>query len=75
MRNFSVLNKHGSPELVGRFGTKLCGLILVMAWALIASIMSYGQGATGSINGVVTDPSGAVVPGAKVVLHNVATRP
>ena len=35
------------------------------------SILSYGQsGSSGSITGVVTDPSGAVVPNATVEAHN-----
>ena len=33
----------------------------------------WGQGLTGTISGVVTDPNGAVVPLAKVTAQNVAT--
>lgn len=46
-------------------------LLVVLGLALPAT--GFGQGATGAINGTVTDPSGAAVPGAKVVLRNVAT--
>jgi hypothetical protein len=34
---------------------------------------AFAQGATGTINGTVTDASAAVIPGAKVVLTSVAT--
>src|SRR5579875_1975067 len=45
--------------------------VLLLATALPGLI--FGQGATGAINGTVTDPTGAVVPGARIILHNVAT--
>jgi outer membrane receptor protein involved in Fe transport len=45
--------------------------VLLLATALPGLI--FGQGATGAINGTVTDPTGAVVPAARVVLHNIAT--
>ena len=38
-----------------------------------SSTQAFGQGATGAINGTLSDASGAVIPGAKVVLRNVAT--
>lgn len=42
--------------------------------ALAASILSvYGQGITGAITGVVTDPTQAVVPGATVTVRNLGT--
>ena len=40
---------------------------------LVSSPKAFAQGATGAINGTVTDSTGAVIPGAKVVLRNVAT--
>src|SRR5438046_2586994 len=41
--------------------------------ALLTVTTVWGQGLTGSISGLVKDPNGAVVPGAKVVAKNVAT--
>src|ERR1039458_8593563 len=40
---------------------------------LLSSVISLAQGPTGSIDGIVADPSGAVLPGATVTLVNVAT--
>jgi hypothetical protein len=44
-----------------------------MAMLFAAAATVYGQGLTGQINGVVQDPSGNTVPGAKVTLSNIAT--
>jgi Carboxypeptidase regulatory-like domain/TonB dependent receptor len=48
-------------------------LILLAALAFDLPTLVFGQGATGAINGTIVDSSGAVVPQARVVLHNVAT--
>ena len=40
---------------------------------LVSSAMAYGQTVTGSITGSITDASGAVLPGAQVIAHNVDT--
>src|SRR5579864_5890271 len=44
------------------------GLLLVLS-----GILAFGQAGRGSISGTVTDPNGAVVAGAQVVLLNPAT--
>lgn len=41
--------------------------------AVFFSTPSFAQIATGGVTGTVTDPTGAVVPGAKVTLRNTAT--
>ncbi|MBI2690202.1 MAG: TonB-dependent receptor [Acidobacteria bacterium] len=40
---------------------------------LLTCSFAYAQTSTGSIQGTITDPSNAVVPGADIVLTNVAT--
>ena len=54
---------------VGRSGIRWLGsiLLLVSLWACV-SLTAWAQVTVGSITGVVSDPTGAVVPGAKVVL-------
>ena len=41
--------------------------------AVLVSVPSFAQTVTGSIRGTVTDPTGAIVPNAKVTATNVAT--
>src|ERR1700760_2268491 len=51
----------------------------VLLWALITGFLLlpspslYGQADTSSASGTITDSSGALVPNAKVVIHNEAT--
>jgi len=50
-------------------------LVMVLSLALSSAVSIWAQlGGTGTIEGAVTDPMGAVVPGAKVTARNVATR-
>src|SRR5687767_6986468 len=46
----------------------LCALIL-----LVSAIPTFGQTGSGTIQGTVTDPTGAVVPGAAVTATHIAT--
>jgi Carboxypeptidase regulatory-like domain len=48
---------------------RLSGIVIAMA-ALFCTPAMHAQTVTGNITGNVTDASGAVVPGAKVVAHN-----
>ncbi len=46
-----------------------CASVLI----LVAGVSAFAQAGRGSISGLVTDPGGALIPGAKVVLMNHAT--
>src|SRR5216683_4060046 len=48
-------------------------LLMAIAVFLVCSVASEAQTITGSVNGTVTDPSGAVVPNATVTATNVDT--
>jgi Carboxypeptidase regulatory-like domain len=54
-----------------RVGSTLC-LVLAVA-VLFAPTGALSQNSTSAVNGIVTDPANAVVPGTKVVLRNVDT--
>lgn len=55
-------------------GKSVKGTLCLVAGMLLA-IPAFGQiGGTGSVRGVVSDPSGAVVPAASVVATNVGTQ-
>jgi len=47
-------------------------LYLKLLAALLIALCAFGQGTT-SMTGTVSDPSGAVIPGAAMVLENTAT--
>jgi Carboxypeptidase regulatory-like domain len=53
-----------APKLLG------FGVLSLLLFALPA--LSFGQGATATITGIVTDPQGAVVPGAIVTISSSA---
>ncbi|MGH9771112.1 MAG: carboxypeptidase-like regulatory domain-containing protein [Candidatus Acidiferrales bacterium] len=49
------------------------GVVLLIGVISLTPTSAQAQVSTASVNGVVQDPSGAVVPEVSVVLHNVAT--
>ena len=68
------LGESGTGRQRGRNSPGFMLLVLATATLLLAAIqVASGQGITGSITGTVTDPSGAVVVGATVTVHNVNT--
>jgi hypothetical protein len=50
---------------------RYAAFLLMVSMLLITS--AYGQVSGGTLNGTVTDPSGSSIPGAKVLIKNVAT--
>src|SRR5215831_12606536 len=46
---------------------------VLLSLLLLLSVEAVAQNSTGRIVGVITDPSGAVISGAKVVVSNTAT--
>src|SRR5262245_65033434 len=52
---------------------KLLSTLLVVLIFLLSSSPTFAQRTTGSIAGLVTDASQAAVPGAEVVIRNLAT--
>ena len=54
-----------------RGGAKsLSSAMLALLFLLASAAPAFGQVTTGSVNGVITDPSGATVAGANVLLRN-----
>lgn len=47
-----------------------CRSLAPLALTLLCGVQLFAQGTSGSITGVVEDPQGAVVPGAKVTAYN-----
>src|ERR1700751_4390621 len=54
-------------------GTLTFQLIAALLLVFAAQAGAFGQGGTGGITGLISDSSGAIVPGAKVSLTNEAT--
>ncbi len=48
-------------------------LFILMAVACMASLAAYAQGATASISGILSDSTGAVIPGVTVTAQNTDT--
>jgi hypothetical protein len=64
--------RHGAAEAPSHH--RLVTLVIAMFLCLLGSCgqLTYAQNSSGSITGVVTDPSGAVIPGAKVTARDTA---
>src|SRR6185295_449802 len=73
---FWVRNASASPGK-GIMQTKLCRglavLFLISTFSGNSSILLHAQGTNGTIQGTVTDPSGASVNGARVEVKNLRT--
>src|SRR5581483_8769566 len=60
-------------RLPGRFGGSMKSVCQALALLVCAIGAAIAQNANGRIVGVITDPQGAVIPGAKVTVTNTAT--
>jgi len=69
----SAQNLSGSVPLRGRIFR--AGLCLAIAFAALLYMQAplQAQTSSGTVTGVVSDPAGAVVPGANVTVKNTAT--
>ena len=72
MRN-SDSGRSARSKVLGLISSGSVLVLLTILAINFSSTLAFGQGATGTINGTVSDSSGAVIPAAKVVLRNVAT--
>jgi hypothetical protein len=45
-------------------------LVFMSAVSIPSAVLGQNMGSAGTVNGTVTDPSGAVIPGATVTIHN-----
>ncbi|MGC2160360.1 MAG: carboxypeptidase regulatory-like domain-containing protein [Silvibacterium sp.] len=54
-------------------GTPTLRFLIVSILTLCSGVAAFGQAGRGGISGLVTDPSGAIVPGANIKLHSLAT--
>src|ERR1035437_8002575 len=62
--------------LVKKYGSRyyyLTALVILLSLWVATSSVSLAQQASASVTGVVSDPSGAAVPSAQIVLTNVNT--
>ena len=50
-------------------------ILLVSLWAVIlpSAVLGQGLGSAGTVQGTVSDPSGAVIPGATAKIYNPVT--
>ena len=61
-----VTRSLGCTPKPARYDVRLLSLAVVLAWSFLLLPYAAAQLYTGSIVGTVTDPSGAVIPGAKI---------
>jgi outer membrane receptor protein involved in Fe transport len=68
----SAVEKKHSAKISASWVVQLALFIAIILQ--LSPTRALGQGATGALNGAVTDPTSAVIPGAKVTLKNLDTQ-
>ena len=53
--------------------SRFCSLVLCAVFICTMGSFAFGQGATATITGLVTDPQGSAIPGAQITVINTAT--
>ena len=61
------------PQCFAKKTRAALALIAVLIVALMCLVPAWSQSSSGTMSGTVTDPSGAVIPNANVVLQDMAT--
>jgi hypothetical protein len=59
------VSKAAQPDMENRTNWPV-GLVILFAILTLASVWAFGQAESGTINGIVTDKTGALVVGATV---------
>jgi hypothetical protein len=53
--------------------SSLCNIALVLVFCMMTASPAWSQAATAAVTGTVSDPTGAVIPGAEVTATHTAT--
>jgi hypothetical protein len=73
-RRNSLVAPLASPTNDNRLARCLLLIVILSCWAFLLPRYAHAQTATtGSINGTISDPSGAPAPGAQIVIKDLAT--
>jgi hypothetical protein len=63
-----------SKKLAYLKDVRICAFLALWLATVVMSVTGFAQSSNATLNGAVTDPSGAVVPNAELVLTNTATK-
>src|SRR3954452_6565223 len=69
---FPYISPFGAEISMFKHSVKKLVWVIVFVGLLAGSYMALAQGQTGDIRGTITDPSGAVIPSARIALTSAA---
>ena len=69
LHQFLVPERRACPAATGQ----LRQFFLLVAWFCLLSVPALAQGTSASVTGVITDPTGALLPGVTVTAFNTDT--